>query len=163
FDISSKQTANGEGLNHIELSELLMNEYLYSKQDWEVERDALISQASQSQKTLNDLTRKLAHITVTRQAQRAAKYSDAVVRGYSHTVREYMGYMDISSPAEALQSAKDSLREAAMSSLDGSMKVYPVQMTHLDWFEGLSTAFTMEDLTPDPEVIRTQMDTKSQQ
>ncbi|KAJ7853779.1 hypothetical protein B0H14DRAFT_3449975 [Mycena olivaceomarginata] len=48
FDISSKQTANGEGLNRIELSELLMNKYLYSKQDWEVERDALISQASQA-------------------------------------------------------------------------------------------------------------------
>ncbi|KAJ7853778.1 hypothetical protein B0H14DRAFT_2580175 [Mycena olivaceomarginata] len=40
---------------------------------------------------------------------------------------------------------------------------HAVQMTHLDWFEGLSMAFTMEDLTPDPEVIRTQMDTKSQQ
>ncbi|KAJ7907565.1 hypothetical protein B0H13DRAFT_2501759 [Mycena leptocephala] len=133
--------------------ELLMNEYLYAKQDWEVERDGLISQASQadlgtpeSQKALNDLTRKLAHITATRQAQLAAKYSDAVVRGYAHTVREYMGYLDIASPAEALQNAKDSLREAAMSSLDG-----------------LSTSFTMEDLTQDPEVIRMQIDAKSQQ
>jgi hypothetical protein len=50
-----------------------------------------------------------------------------------------------------------------MSSLDGSMKVYPVQMTPLDWFEGLSTSFTMEDLTQDPEVIRMQIDAKSQQ
>jgi hypothetical protein len=39
--------ADGAMLNRIELSELLMNEYLYAKQDWEVERDALISQASQ--------------------------------------------------------------------------------------------------------------------
>ncbi|KAF7344143.1 ZnMc domain-containing protein [Mycena venus] len=170
FDVSSKPTTNGETLNRIELSELLMNEYLYAKQDWEVERDALISQASQadlgtpeSQKALNDLTRKLAHITATRQAQLAAKYSDAVVRGYSHTVREYMGYLDIASPAEALQNAKDSLREAAMSSLDGSMKVYPVQLSPIDWFEGLSTSFTMEDLTQDPEVIRMQIDAKSQQ
>ncbi|KAJ7114588.1 hypothetical protein C8R43DRAFT_1113155 [Mycena crocata] len=168
FDVSSKPTINGETLNRIELSELLMNEYLYAKQDWEVERDALIKQASQadmgtpeSQKALNDLTRKLAHITATRQAQLAAKYSDAVVRGYSHTVREYMGYLDIASPAEALQNAKDSLREAAMSSLDGSMKVYPVQMTPLDWFEGLSTSFTMEDLTQDPEIIRIQINAKS--
>jgi hypothetical protein len=46
FDISSKSTANGETLNRIELSELLMNEYLYAKQDWEVERDQLITQAS---------------------------------------------------------------------------------------------------------------------
>ncbi|KAJ7270869.1 hypothetical protein C8J57DRAFT_1065233 [Mycena rebaudengoi] len=158
FDVSSK--GSSETLNRIELSELLMNEYLYAKQDWEIERDALISQASQA---LNELTRKLAHITATRQAQLAAKYSDAVVRGYSHTVREYMGYLDIASPAEALQNAKDSLRESAMSSLDGSMKVYPVQMTPLDWFQGLSTSFTMEDLTQDPEIIRTQINAKSQQ
>ncbi|KAJ6541052.1 hypothetical protein DFH09DRAFT_1089612 [Mycena vulgaris] len=179
FGVSSKPNGNGDTLNRIELSELLMNEYLYAKQDWEIERDALISGASQadigsqeSQKALNDLTRKLAHITTTRQAQLAAKYSDAVVRGYSHTVREYMGYLDIASPAEALQNAKDSLREAAMSSLDGSMKVYPVQMSPLDWFEGrstddastgLSTSFTMEDLTQDPEVIRVQINAKSQQ
>ncbi|KAJ7092313.1 hypothetical protein B0H15DRAFT_905677 [Mycena belliarum] len=170
FGVSSKPNTNGNTLNRIELSELLMNEYLYAKQDWEVERDGLISQASQadlgtpeSQKALNDLTRKLAHITATRQAQLAAKYSDAVVRGYSHTVREYMGYLDIGSPAEALQNAKDSLREAAMSSLDGSMKIYPVQMSPLDWFEGLSTSFTMEDLTQNPEVIRMQISAKSQQ
>lgn len=50
-----------------------------------------------------------------------------------------------------------------MSSLDGSMKIYPVQMTPLDWFEGLSTSFTMEDLTQDPEIIRTQINAKSQQ
>lgn len=113
FDVSqNKQKA----MNRIELSELLMNDYLYAKQDWELERDLLIQQASkvyssfysslalklthdilqadlgtkESQKALNDLTRKLSHITAARQAQLAAKYSDAVVRGYSHTMREYM-------------------------------------------------------------------------
>ncbi|KAK6980654.1 ZnMc domain-containing protein [Favolaschia claudopus] len=168
FGIANKSTKNGETLNRIELSELLMNEYLYAKQDWEVERDRLIRQASQgdigtpeSQRALNDLTRQLAHITDTRQAQLASKYSDAVVRGYSHTIRQYMGYLDIASPAEALQDAKDSLREAAMSSLDGSMKVYPVQLTPLDWFAGLSTSFTLEDLTLNPEIIRTQIQAKS--
>jgi polyhydroxyalkanoate synthesis regulator phasin len=50
-----------------------------------------------------------------------------------------------------------------MSSLDGAMKVYPIQLSPLDWFEGLSTSFTMEDLTQDPEVIRMQIDAKSQQ
>jgi hypothetical protein len=50
-----------------------------------------------------------------------------------------------------------------MSSLDGSMKVYPVQLSPIDWFEGLSTSFTMEDLTQDPEVIPMQIGAKSQQ
>ncbi|KAJ7302775.1 hypothetical protein DFH08DRAFT_977621 [Mycena albidolilacea] len=164
-----------ETLNRIELSELLgMNEYLYAKQDWEVERDALISQARQadlgtpeSQKALIDLTRKLAHITATRQAQLAAKYSDAVVRGYSYTVCEYMGYLDIATPRKhfgwdiRVENAKDSLREAAMSSLDGNMKFYPVQLSPIDWFKGLSTSFTVEDLTQDSELVSLQMGTKS--
>ncbi|KAF7325505.1 ZnMc domain-containing protein [Mycena kentingensis (nom. inval.)] len=170
FDISSKDVSSGETLNRIELSELLMNEYLYAKQDWELERDTMINNAMEgdiadpdSQKKLNMLTRQLAHITDTRQQQLAAKYADAVVRGYSHTVRRYMGYLDIMDPAEALQRAKDSLRESSMSSLDGSMRVYPVQMTPLDWFQGLSTNFKMEDLTQDVELIRTQIDFKSQE
>ncbi|KAJ7349693.1 hypothetical protein DFH08DRAFT_996975 [Mycena albidolilacea] len=161
FDVSSKPTTNGEMLNRIELSELLMNECLCAKQDWEVERDALIGQASlstechdelgfktdlgtpESQKALNDLTRKLAHITATRQAQLAAKYSDTVVRGCSHTVREYMRYLDIASPAEALQ--HESLSGAALSN---RLVRWP---------------FSMEDLTRDPGVIPIQIDAKSQQ
>ncbi|KAJ6449458.1 hypothetical protein C8R45DRAFT_1084236 [Mycena sanguinolenta] len=165
FGIANKA---GETLNRIELSELLMNEYLYAKQDWEVERDGLITQATradvgtpEAQRALNDLTRRLAHITDTRQAQLSAKYADAVVRGYSHTIRQYMGYLDIATPAEALQDAKDSLREAAMSSLDGSMNIYPIQLTPLDWFAGLSTSFTLEDLIQNPEVIRQQIQAKS--
>ncbi|KAJ7920262.1 hypothetical protein B0H13DRAFT_1539245, partial [Mycena leptocephala] len=157
FDISNKSTVNGEMLNRIELSELLMNEYLYAKQDWELERDGLINQATESQRALNAVTRQLAHITATRQAQLASKYSDAVVRGYSHSIRQYMGYMDIASPAEALQDAKDALREAAMSSLDGSMNVYPVQLLPIDWAKGLSTSFTMEDLTQDPDLVLSQI------
>lgn len=50
-----------------------------------------------------------------------------------------------------------------MASLDGSMKVYPVQMNPLDWFEGLSTSFTLEDLTESPETIRVQINSKSRQ
>lgn len=43
FDANSK----GQALNRIELSEVLSNDYLYAKQDWETERDELIKQASQ--------------------------------------------------------------------------------------------------------------------
>ncbi|KAJ7869739.1 hypothetical protein B0H14DRAFT_3861129 [Mycena olivaceomarginata] len=50
-----------------------------------------------------------------------------------------------------------------MSSLDGSMNVYPIQLTPLDWFAGLSTSFTLEDLTQDPEVIQMQINAKSQE
>ncbi|TCD68232.1 hypothetical protein EIP91_011301 [Steccherinum ochraceum] len=156
-------------VNRMELSNALMQEYLSAKQAWEVERDAMIEEALQlklgtedSSAALNAVSRRLAHTTALREAQLASKYSDAVVRGYSHNVREYVGYLDIKSPAEALQDAKDSLREAAMSSMDGSLNVYPVQMTPIDWFEGLSTSFKLEDLTQNPDLIYQQIRAKSQ-
>ncbi|KAJ8521720.1 hypothetical protein ONZ45_g1622 [Pleurotus djamor] len=168
FSIAAK--ADGETMNRIEVSNILMMDYLEAKQKWELERDAMIEEAMgidpstpESQRKLNNLTRKLAHITTVRQAQLSAKYSDAVIRGFSHNVREYMGYMDMKTAAEFLQEAKDSLREAAMSSLDGSMKVYPMQMTPVNWWQGLSTNFTLEDLTQNPDLIKAQIDAKSQQ
>ena len=168
FAISDK-VEDGK-VNRMELSNALMQEYLQAKQAWEVERDGMIEAAlklklgtADSNSALNELTRKLAHTTAIREAQLASKYSDAVVRGYTHNVREYVGYLDVKSAAEALQDAKDSLREAAMSSLDGSLKVYPVQMTPIDWFEGLSTSFKLEDLTGDPDLIYQQIKMKSAQ
>jgi hypothetical protein len=47
FDISSKNLEAGDTLNRIELSGLLMNEYLYAKQDWELERDEMINEATE--------------------------------------------------------------------------------------------------------------------
>lgn len=81
--------------------------------------------------------------------------------GYSHTIRQYLGYMDIKSPAELLQDVKDSFRESSASFLDGSMKVYPIQMFLVDWYRSFSTPFTMEDLTSDPDAIQQQIDAKS--
>ena len=143
----------------MELSQALTQEYLAAKQAWELERDEMIKNAKGED--LDALTRRLAHITAIRESQLASKYADAVVRGYSHVIRQYLGYMDIKSPAETLQDAKDALRESAMSSLDGSMKVYPIQMTPVDWFQSLSTSFTMEDLTSKQDVIEQQLTIKS--
>ena len=148
-------------VNRMELAEALMEEYLTAKSAWELERDKMIRETKPE--NMEDLTRTLAHITAVREAQLSAKYADAVVLGYSHTIRQYLGYMDIKSPAELLQDAKDSFRESSASSLDGSMKVYPVQMSPVDWYRSLSTAFTMEDLTSDPDAIQQQIDAKSKQ
>ena len=148
-------------VNRMELAEALMEEYLTAKQVWETERDSMIKTARAKNEDMEDITRKLAHTTGIREAQLAAKHADAVVRGYSHTIRQYLGYMDIKSPSEMLQDAKDALREAATSSLDGAMNIYPVQMMPIDWFQSLSTSFTMEDLTSKPEVIYGQINAKS--
>ncbi|KAF9530520.1 hypothetical protein CPB83DRAFT_882060 [Crepidotus variabilis] len=160
FSVANK-VAQDSQVNRLELAAALMQEYLAAKQAWELERDEMMKNASD--KDLDALSRRLAHITAIREQQLAAKYGDAVVRGYSHAIRQYFGYMDIKTPAEALQDAKDSLRESAVSSLDGSMKVYPVQMQPIDWFQSLSTSFTMEDLTANSDLILQQIDSKSKQ
>lgn len=41
--------------------------------------------------------------------------------------------------------------------------MYPVQLSPIDWFEGLSTSFTPEDLTTNADSILQQINTKSQQ
>ncbi|KAH8077868.1 hypothetical protein BXZ70DRAFT_690995 [Cristinia sonorae] len=170
FALSQKLDQTTKTVSRMELSNALMQEYLDAKNLWEEERDDMMMEAlkikpgsEESEMALNELTRRLAHTTASRQAQLAAKYNDAVVRGYFHNVREYVGYLDVKSPSELLQDAKDAMRESSMSSLDGSLRVYPVQMSPIDWYEGLSTSFTMEDLTSDPTLIEAQIQAKSKQ
>ena len=160
FAVANKLTGEGK-VNRMELAEALMQEYLTAKSAWELERDKMIRETKPE--NMNDLTRTLAHITSVREAQLSAKYADAVVLGYSHTIRQYLGYMDITSPAEMLQDAKDALRESSASSLDGSMKVYPVQMSPVDWFQSLSTSFSPEDLTTNSDMIEMEINAKSKQ
>ena len=157
FAVANKLT--DDKVNRMELADALMTEYLTAQQAWELERDEMIKSAQGD--ALEDVTRRLSHITPIREAQLASKYGDAVVRGYSHTIRQYLGYMDVKSAAEFLQDAKDALRQSASSSLDGSLKVYPVQMQPIDWYQSLDTNFTMEDLTADPDLIEQQIDAKS--
>jgi hypothetical protein len=145
-------------INGMELPQALMEEYLAAKQAW---RDDMIKNTKGED--LDALTRRLSHITAIRESQLASKYADAVVRGCSHVIRQYMGYMDIKTLAETLQDAKDALRESATSTPDGSMKIYPVQMVPVYWFQSLSTSFTMEDLTINADVIAQQLDIKSRQ
>lgn len=64
-----------------------------------------------------------------------------------------MDYKDIRTLAETLHDVKDALHEFIMNSLDGSMKIYPVQMVPVDWFQSRSTSLAMEDLTINADVI----------
>jgi hypothetical protein len=160
FAVANRLSDDGK-VNRMELAEALTEEYLSAKQVWELERDSMIKNARANNENMEDITRKLAHITAIREAQLAAKHADAVVRGYSRTIRQYLGYMDIKSPSELLQDAKDALRETSTSSLDGAMNIYPVQMMPIDWFQSLSTSFTTEDLTSDRDLIYQQIHAKS--
>ncbi|PPQ84926.1 hypothetical protein CVT24_000181, partial [Panaeolus cyanescens] len=80
--LSTNKVSTDNKVNRMELAEALMRDYLASKQKWELERDSMI--LNKEGLPLEDVTRKLAHITAIREAELAAKYSDAVVRGYEY-------------------------------------------------------------------------------
>jgi hypothetical protein len=120
----------------MELSEHLTEIYLTAKSAWEQKRDKWISDAlasSDQHKALEAVTRRIAHEGAVEQARISSLFSDSVIRGYSHTVREMLGHLDIKSTAELLQDAKDSFRESAMSSVFTASRVWPVQMSPVDW------------------------------
>ncbi|KAF9530510.1 hypothetical protein CPB83DRAFT_763109 [Crepidotus variabilis] len=160
FDLPNK-LSDADKVNRLELSSALTQEYLSAKQAWELERQSMIENARGD--NVDAAVRRLGRITAIREAQLAAKHADAVVRGFSHLIRQYTAYLDIKTPSEMLQDAKDALRESATSSLDGSLKVYPVQMQPVDWFLSLSTNFKVEDLTENPTLYLEQINAKSKQ
>jgi hypothetical protein len=112
-------------------------------------------------KKLAAVTRKLVHTTRSQQGKLAMKHADAVVRGYSHIVREALGHLDVATTAESLQDAKDALRTSAVSSLYGASQVYPVLMSPVDWSAALDTGFLPEDLSENPDLIIMMIKTKS--
>ncbi|MCJ1320923.1 hypothetical protein MMC15_006264 [Xylographa vitiligo] len=133
--IKNSARRDPRGMTRMEYSDSLMQVYLDDRKTWELQRVDTIKEASEEAATdpqsMEKLTRRLAYITAVEEAKLASKYADSVVRGYSHTVRGFMGHLDIKSTAESLQDAKDSFRESALQSLD--------------------TGFTREDLSQDPE------------
>ncbi|KAI0050912.1 hypothetical protein FA95DRAFT_499075 [Auriscalpium vulgare] len=158
---SSGQTSSK--MTRIEYSQALMLEYLKERMDWELTRDKMVRKAMESGDTMKmeQVTRLLAHITAVHENRLAAKYGDVVVRGRIHTVREFLGYLDVKSTAEALQAAKDSLRESAMSSVYSSRVIYPVLMQPVDWFEALDTSFAPTDLSQGVDILRMQLTQKN--
>ena len=122
-------------MTRMQFSQALMLDYLQDRMDWELTRDKLIEKAMEGgdTKKLEAVTRLLSHITNVHNNRLAAKYGDAIVRGHWHTIREYLGYLDVKSTSESLQAAKDSLRESALSSVYSSRVIYPVLMTPVDW------------------------------
>eukprot|EP00808_Paulinella_micropora_P008954 g1419.t1 len=77
-------------------------------------------------------------------------YKSLVTDGYHHEVLSALSVLDVNSPGEMLQNARDALRNTGTSSLDGSEVIYPVSFQPAYWAEMLSTAFTSMDLLMDP-------------
>lgn len=163
----ASKAAQPRKMTLIETSNYLYSEYANDKTRWELGRDDMVRKAIRDSKNdpeaLNDVTRRLAHISQAVNSRLSMKYLDAVVRGYYHVVREMVGLMDVKSPAELLQDAKDSFRESALSSVFTASRVWPVLMGPQDWADSLDTSFTPRDLSESPEILQGRLHSKTQQ
>lgn len=165
--VQKSNRVDPRGMTRMEYSGALMQAYLSDRKTWELQRDNMIKEASQLASTdpqaMERLTRRLVHTSAIEEAKLSSKYADAVVRGYSHTVRGFKGHLDIKSVAELPQDAKGSMHESALSSLYTASAVHPVvAMQPADWFEALDTGSTREDMSQDPELIVAAIKAKEQ-
>jgi hypothetical protein len=150
----------------IELYDTLNTRYLQAVASWNEQKTALLRKAQSepnSTAALEAYAKWLAEDAPPVEAELESKFADLVVKGYYHEVRSVISSLDISLAGEALENAKASMRASAMSSLDETETVYPVQFSPEDWFKGLSTDFQPEDLLLNPEVLLQQLMQKQQQ
>jgi hypothetical protein len=90
-------------------------------------------------------------------------YNDAVVQGLLHEVMTILGYLNISTPAEELEKAKQNMRACARKSTDASMVIYPVQFQPNNWHLALRPNLRPIDLTMSADVLLADLQTKQEQ
>eukprot|EP00808_Paulinella_micropora_P001172 g75018.t1 len=93
------------------------------------------------------------------QAQQAmnAAWKTLVVDGMHHEVMSALSVLDVESPGEMLQDAKNRLRNSGRTTLDGSETVYPVSFQPAYWSDLLTTAFSPVDLLMEPQEALSKM------
>lgn len=149
----SDATGKISKISRIDLYKKLNSEYEAAKLKWKKDKIDKLIAAEGSEKSLEDFTRQIAIEAESVDAELEGVFADLVVRGFYHEVKNCLAYLDIKTVAEQLEEAKSKLRMSSMSSFDESETVYPVQMQPDDWFAGLSTDFTSEDLLTDPDFL----------
>lgn len=98
----------------------------------------------------------LSTVSPVRDQQLNSLFNDAIVRGYYHEVLTCLGFLNVSSPSELLETTKQNARNSARRSLDESMDVFPVQLQPNNWFEAMAPNLTPKDLTMAQDVLLAQ-------
>jgi hypothetical protein len=137
----------------IDLYKKLNKEYEDAKLEWKQNKVNALIKAEGNDKSLEDFTRKVAIEAESIDGELDGVFADLVVRGFYHEVKNCLAYLDIKSVAEELEDAKSKMRMSSMTSFDESEIIYPVQLQPNDWFSGLSSDFTAEDLLTDPDYL----------
>ena len=135
-----------QSMSRIELSKKLYGDFLETRNKWYEKRDEKYDERKAAD-DLDGYARWLSTKGLVESDKLNNAYNDAIVRGHYHEVLTLLGFLNVSSPAEVLESTKQKMRSSVRASLDGSSDVYPVQFQPSDWFKSLKPNMSPKDLT----------------
>jgi hypothetical protein len=154
--------------SRIAFCETLMNAYLEAKLKWENDKKAKFDELKATalvngvevpallQTAMDDYARWLGSTGLVRDEQLNQLYNDVVVRGNLHEVMTFLGFLNASTTAEALETTKQFMRNSSRLSVDSSSKIYPVTLNPTNWFKSLRPNFSPKDLTMSTEALTAQ-------
>ncbi|MDR2784904.1 MAG: hypothetical protein LBB83_03205 [Treponema sp.] len=139
---------NGERrkLSRIAMAKELYGEFLKKRNEWYAEKNKYYDECK-AKNDLDEYARWLSSEGLVREDEINNFYNDTIVRGNYHEVLTLLGFLNVSSPSEVLESTKQKMRGSLRRSLDGSTDVYPVQFQPSNWFRTLRPNMSPKDLT----------------
>ncbi len=133
-------------MSRMAMARELYDEFLERRNEWYSKKNQVYEEY-RSKDDLDGYANWLSSEGLVQEEQISNFYNDAVVRGHYHEVLTLLGFLNVSSPSEALENTKQKMRSSLRRSLDGSTDVYPVQFQPSDWFKSLRPNLNPKDLT----------------
>ncbi|MDR0958159.1 MAG: hypothetical protein LBM16_03000, partial [Clostridiales bacterium] len=145
-DVTDEVDGVEQTMSRMAMAKLLYGQYLDKRNEWYSEKEEKYD-IYKSQDKLDEYTKWLSSEGLVHEEQLNNFYNDAIVRGHYHEVLTLLGFLNVSSPSEVLESTKQKMRSSLRRSMDGSSDVYPVQFMPADWFKSLKPNLQPKDLT----------------
>lgn len=133
-------------MSRMAMARELYDEFLERRNEWYSKKNRVYEEY-RARDDLDGYASWLSSEGLVQEEQISNFYNDAVVRGHYHEVLTLLGFLNVSSPSEALENTKQKMRSSLRRSLDGSTDVYPVQFQPSDWFKSLRPNLSPKDLT----------------
>ena len=148
-------------LSRMAMARELYDEFLERRNEWYSTKNRVYEEY-RAKDDLDGYANWLSSEGLVQEEQISNFYNDAVVRGHYHEVLTLLGFLNVSSPSEALENTKQKMRSSLRRSLDGSTDVYPVQFQPSDWFKSLRPNLRPKDLTMATESLVAEYRAKQQ-
>lgn len=145
-DVEDEMDGKTRKMSRMGLSKELYGEFLQKRNEWYQKKNEVYDTYKKAG-DLDGYAKWLSSEALVQEEMLNNLFNDAVVRGNYHEVLTLLGFLNVSSPAEVLESTKQKMRSSLRRSLDGSTDIYPVQFQPSDWFKSLKPNMSPKDLT----------------